>query len=137
MLLNEGKSDFEPEELVETFRKYQTKKQFFFKFVEKMIVVDPMDREIIGPYVENQALLVSDLVEKVQQLKPIHGSKLSIPLNQYQYIKLKSLFEYGFAQIGRCGEKFLDQAKASKTFYQDFKQIKQVKDFNYHIEFFA
>ena len=53
ILLNEGKSDFEPEELVETFRKYQTKKQFFFKFVEKMIVVDPMDREIIGPYVEN------------------------------------------------------------------------------------
>jgi hypothetical protein len=43
---------------VETFKKYAAKKEFFFKFAEKMIVVDPLDREITGQEEENQAIQI-------------------------------------------------------------------------------
>ena len=68
---------------METFKKYAAKKEFFFKFAEKMIVVDPLDRDITGQEEENQAIPIQGLVEKVKQLVPVHGSSLSVPLNQY------------------------------------------------------
>lgn len=115
-LLQDGKVETEPEELLLTFKKYVQKKQFFYKFVEKMIVVDPLDREIFGQDVENQAVAVEDLVKKVkEELVPVQGSKLSVPLSQYQYIKLKSLFDHGFQVIARHGEVFLEKAKESKV----------------------
>jgi hypothetical protein len=102
-----------------------------------MVVVDPMDREILGTYVENQAIPVKELVDKVAMLKPVHGSQLSIPLSPCQYIKLKALFDHGFSIIARCGDEFLEQAKASKTFNQDFKKLKEVREFSEHVHFFA
>lgn len=47
LLLN-NLTELEPEELVMTYKKYLTKKIFFHNLVEKMVVVDPLDRPIIG-----------------------------------------------------------------------------------------
>ena len=50
-----------------TFEKYLCKKNFFYKFVEKMVVVDPLDRPIIGTDEDeqNQAISVKDLIQRI------------------------------------------------------------------------
>ena len=47
-LLQNNQTELDPEELVQNYKKYRTKKIFFHSLVEKMVVVDPLDRPIFG-----------------------------------------------------------------------------------------
>lgn len=101
----------EPLELISTYHHYKSLEEFFFQFVESIVVVDPLDREITGAYDENQAIPVAELIKNLENLKPVNGSMLQIPLGDQEYRHLKDLFNVGFYQVAREGEKFLEQYK--------------------------
>lgn len=58
-------------------------------FVEKIAIVDPLDR----PFGENgnDGSTLEMIQKQINQLKPIHGSKLSTPLDhkELQYVSNK------------------------------------------------
>lgn len=74
------------------YKKYLDLKNFFSDFREKLVLVDPLDREICGASEENQATSVRELVKLVHELPPLKGRDLFVPLNDEKYHKLLDMF---------------------------------------------
>ena len=91
--------EIDPTQVVKNFKKYKALEKFFMKFANSMVICDPMDRKIMGEYEENQAILVEELIKRVDNLVPLQGSSLSVPLEEDHYTSIKQMFSDQFEQI--------------------------------------
>ena len=74
------------------YNRYKELKQFFNEFRDKIVLIDPLDRDIKGSGDENQAIPVHELVKIVDQMPTIEGSQLFVPLSDDKYQRLIDMF---------------------------------------------
>lgn len=102
------------------YQKYKDLEAFFNDFRERLVLVDPLDRSICGSSEENQATSVRELVMLVNDLPPLQGKDLFVPLSDDKYHKLIDMFQRENLKVADEGCKFLDYVKNAKKFEIEF-----------------
>lgn len=118
------------------YQKYKDLEAFFNDFRDRLVLVDPIDREIKGASEENQAIPVSNFVNTVSKLPPLKGSDLFVPLSDEKYQKVIDMFQRENMKVADEGARFLDFVKSQKKFDLDFSQNQTVRNLTDLIKFF-
>ena len=110
------------------YNRYKELEQFFNEFRDKLVLVDPLDREILGSGEENQATPVNELVKMVDAMPTIQGTNLFVPLSDDKYQRLMDMFQRENLKVAEEGSRFIDLIKKSKQFDKDFSKNKLVQN---------
>lgn len=130
------------------YEEYKQIEKFLNDFTEKIILVDPLDRELYGREDLDKGIESEDLGTKIKQLEekidaliPIEGNQLFVPLSEDKYTNLKQMFESEHTKSTNALIERFEDAKRQEGALQLIEQIDPSSDekilkLKSHIDFF-
>ena len=94
---------------------YKDHLEFSEAFVESIDAFDPLERPLSEDY---NGISRDELVQKVEQLVPIDGTKLQLSLNDVEFKKLEEMFSVKLSKLHEQGTQFVDQMSSQDVSIQ-------------------